>query len=186
MILNKLPALDKGYVALIDSSLSGKVLSALEEEHFNGKINRDLLGSAQMTLQVRCPIFFQLFLQQFNVKVINTIEKDIQCYTPDVSEISTGDASVDDDISKHMKATIEALCITSKAFQKDGLDKFMSHNLMPISVYNTVIITASLSEWIRVVSSKKTLPYPIEVYTDHIKDILEAEWPKLSTYIRGK
>lgn len=185
-MLNKLPALDKGYVALVDSSLTGKVLSALEQEHFDGKINRDLLSCAHMTLQVRCPIFFQLFLQQFNVKVVNTIEKNIECYTPDISEISTGDAAVDSDISKHMKATVDALCITSKAFQKDGLDKFMSHNLMPISVYNTVIITASLSEWMKMVTSKKKLPYPIEAYTDNIKDILEAEWPKLSIYIRGK
>ncbi len=139
MMLNKLPVLDKGHVAIVDSVLGGKVLGELQDEHFGGKINKSLLDSASLTLQIRCPVFFQLYLQQFDTKVVNTIESEIECYLPDVSELKTGNNETDREIHEHMKNTMDALSITSKAFEKDGLDRFMSHNLMPISVYNTII-----------------------------------------------
>lgn len=185
MILNKLPVLDKGYVAIVDSSLSGKMMSKLEEEHFKGKINRDLLDCASLTLQIRCPIFFQVYLQQRRMTVVNTIEKEVECYIPDISEINTGDHSVDKDIAEHMKQTIETILLTTKAFEKDKLDRFMSNTIIPVSVYNTVIVTASLTEWIKLIDGKRKLPYAIKAYTDVIKDAVEAEWPKLHTYIKG-
>ena len=117
--------------------------------------------------------------------VVNTIEKEVECYIPDISEINTGDHSVDKDIAEHMKQTIETILLTTKAFEKDKLDRFMSNTIIPVSVYNTVIVTASLTEWIKLIDGKRKLPYAIKAYTDVIKDAVEAEWPKLHTYIKG-
>ena len=183
MLLNKLPVLDKGHVAFIDSSLSGKVMKSIEDHHFKGKINKELLESASLTMEIRCPLFFLTFLLQHGVKTVNTIEKEIECYIPDVSEIKTSDIAVNKDIADHMKQTTEALLMTSKAFEQDGLDKSTSYLLTPVSVYNTVVVTGSLTQWIKLISKKR--PYAIQAYNDVIKDVMEAEWPKLHTYIKG-
>lgn len=185
MLLNKLPVLDKGYVAILDSSLSGKVLKEIESEHFKGKINIELLDVATLTLQIRCPIFFQVYLQQRKLQTVNVIEQNVECYTPDVSEINTGDPATDKEITDHISNTTKALLMTSKAYEQDGLNKFMSHAMIPVSVYNTVIVAGPLTEWIKLVNSKRKLPYPIQAYVDVIKDAVEAEWPKLHTYIKG-
>lgn len=185
-MLNKIPVLDKGYVGAVDSALSGQVLKELQDEHYGGKINRELLDQATLTLQIKCPVFVRQFLQQRGVLLTNIPEKEIECYVPDVSEISTGDLNTDKEIHEYMKSTSEALILTSKALKKDGLDRHMAQNLMPISVYNTVIASASLSVWMRAVSyKKKAPPYAIQAYADTICDVMEAEWPKLHTYIKG-
>lgn len=184
-MLNKLPVLDKGYVALLDSSLNGITLKQIQDDNFKGKINRELFEHSSLTLQIRCPIFFNKFLLQRKVKIASIPDENIECYVPDVSELHTGSVETNKEIHEHMKQTAEALILTAKAFEQDGLDKHMSQNLMPISVYNTVIASASLLDWMRVVCSKRKLPYPIQAYTDVIYEAMEAEWPKLHTYIKG-
>lgn len=184
-LLNKIPVLDKGYVGIVDSSINGITMKQIQDDNFKGKINRELFNQATLTLQIRCPLFVLRYLQQRKVEITHIPEKEIECYVPDVSELHTGDSNTDKEIHEHMKSTTEALILTSKAFQEDGLDKHMSQNLMPISVYNTVIASASLMDWIKVVCNKRKLPYPIQTYTDVIYETMEAEWPKLHAYIKG-
>lgn len=181
ILLNKIPVLDKGYVALRGCSLNGEEMRAIEKDHYKGKINRQLWDVATLTLEIRCPLFVQLFFQQFNLQVINTVEKDVEYYSPDVSEMNTGDHSVDLEVSSYIKQTSESLTITSKAMEQDGVDRFMANIVMPISVYNTVLVSGSLNQWIQLM--KKKTPAPISAYRDAIYTVAGVEWEELDLFI---
>ena len=181
MMKNEIPVLDKGYVAFLSSSLNGEELLAIEKEHFKNKINRELWDMASLTLQIRCPIFVQLYLQKFDIKVVNTVEKEVECYIPDLSEIKTGDHNTDREIAEYIKQTTESLLITSKALEKDNLDRFLSHSLVPVSVYNTIVASGSLSQWIKLLQGKS--PAQIDAYRSTIYDIALTEWKELDVYI---
>ena len=180
-MLNKIPVLDKGYVALISSSLDAKAMRELESRHFNNKINKQLWELATLTLEIRCPIFVQIFFQQVGLSVINVVEKKVECYTPDLSEIGTGNHQTDKEIAEYMKQTTEALILTALAFEKDGLNRFTANSLMPVSVYNTIIVSGNLQKWINLL--KKKTPSPISMYVDTIYEIAENEWGELGLFI---
>lgn len=183
--LNKINVLDKGYVALVSASIDGKTLKGIYDGYFRTKINKELWHLASMTLLVKCPLFKQLHLARHNFRIVQLPTKDeIEVYTPDVSEVQTGDSQDDADMAKYFSQVTESLLMSSKALQQDGCDKFLSQVITPISAYNTILVHGSLDEWIKYIKQSK-LPPQLEAYRATVEGIMTAEWQQLDTYKKG-
>lgn len=180
MLLNKIPVLDKGYVALISSSNVTQTLTDIKKEFFNdeylNKADSTIISDmANMTLVVKCPIFVQLNLSKFGFRILNTRTEKVEAYVPNETEILSPDLDTNRVIANNMFKTTEALLINPLAFQRDGCDEFMSQVLTPISVYNTILVHGTLNQWIAFCEQSK-LPKPVDAYAISIADIVKAEW----------
>lgn len=175
MLLNRLPVLDKGYVALIDSCNTTKKLRDIDAEFFNSKFPPVLLDLGSMTLVMKCPLFVQLNLSKFNFKVINVYDAgDINYYSPNPGEIGAKEISTSTAISDDLTRTTDALIVNARAYQSDGADRFISQITTPVNIYTSLIVQGSYDEWCKFCDQKA--PAPIAAYIDIVKQIKEVEW----------
>ncbi len=175
MLLNKIPVLDKGYVALLDSSNTTSKLREIGEEFFGGEYPISLEELGTMTVVMKCPLFVQLYLSKFNLKVINADSGPQEAYIPSAAAISANEVGISQDISDDISRTTDALLINPKAYQADGANRFVSQVLTPISTYTTLIVSGSYSEWCKTTCPSR-LPLPISEYIKAIEQIIECEW----------
>lgn len=175
MLLNKIPVLDKGFVALISSSNTTQTLRDLGYSIFNGEYPPVLEELGTMTLLLKCPLFFQLYLSKFNMKVIDANSGTLEAYTPDPGHIGAKERLDNEAIAGDISRTTNALLINPTAYQADGCDRFMSQLTTPISVYTSLIVQSSYSEW-RKLAYAANLPRPVEAFCIAIAQIIEAEW----------
>ena len=176
MLLNKIPCLDKGYIALIDSSCDTQKLAEVSIEFFKRDDYKFLYEVATLTLVVKCPLFVQLNLSTHNLKVITTpVAGELEAYCPNVGEIGGADVHANKDIADNMKAATDALLINPAAYQKDGCDRFVSQILTPINTYTTLIVNGSYNEWRRFCEQPKP-PMPIKAYIRAVTQIMNVEW----------
>lgn len=183
MNLGKEPVLDKGWVATISFSNTGKELQELQG--FLGSIvDMKLIEIANATLMIKCPLFVQMNLNSYNLNVINASSGTIEAYTPSVGELKTGTNSQDLFLAKYFEETSESLIMSSKGLVEDGCDAFLAQSLMPVSVYNRIVVHGSLSQWVKFLK-QNNLPTPIEAYRSKIRDILLAQWKNLDKLITG-
>ena len=176
MLLNKIPVLDKGFVALIDSCNTTAKLRDMGQEFFNGNYPVSLEELGSMTVVMKCPLFIQLSLSKFNLKVINANNSNkLEAYIPNAGEIGTPERLDAEVIVDDISRTTDALLINPKAYQADGCDRFISQLSTPINVYTTLIIQGSYGEWCKF-SHQAKLPGPIEAYAAAIRQIIEGEW----------
>jgi hypothetical protein len=177
MLLNKIPCLDKGHVALISASNNNRLLDDIRGEYLSHLPNVEkLMSTAAMTLVFKCPIFIQTHLSQFGFKIIHTRpSSDVEAYVPNVGEVGGSDLDTNRDIADDMFRTTEALFINPKAYQSDGCDRFISQLLMPISTYTTIIVHGPADTW-KAFFSQSGLPAPIEAYRAAVEQIYKAEW----------
>lgn len=176
MLLNRIPCLDKGYVALLDSSNTTSKLREIGEEFFGGEYPISLEELGTMTVVMKCPLFVQLYLSKFNLKVINADRGSNQeAYVPSAVAIGATEVGISQDISDDILRTTDALFINPKAYQADGADRFVSQVLTPISTYTTLIVSGSYSEWCKTTCPSR-LPLPISEYIKAIEQIIECEW----------
>lgn len=173
MLLNRIPVLDKGYVALISSHNNGLTLEKLSLGH----TEYHTLG--RLTLAIKCPLFLQLNLGKFNMRIISMSTSKVEAFLPDMTDIGASDRETAEVIADDIVRTTEALLINPKAYQQDGCDKFISEVLTPISVYNELVVDAPLSEWIKFIQQDRA-PKPIRAYQGVIKDIINNEWKSLN------
>lgn len=173
MLLNKLPVLDKGYVALISSSNNGEVLKNIQ-----GLASiplAELVSISSLTLAIKCPLFVQLYMSKFSFRIFNIQQEQVEAFTPDVTDVNVADHSLGTIIADDMARTTAALLINPKSYQKDGCDHFIAQVITPISVYNELIVYGSLEKWVRF-SEAQDLPKPIQAYADMVKEIVRNEW----------
>jgi hypothetical protein len=175
MLVNKIPCLDKGYVALLSSSNDSQKLSAIQDEYFSAQKTSSLLDLGTMTLVIRCPLFVQLNLSKFQFTVITAKSEALEAYIPNPGEICSGDHETDCLISDDIQRTTDALLINPKAYRNDGCDQFMSQIISPISVYTTLIVHGSYNEWSKY-CRQEGLPVTINAYAKAIEQIKIAEW----------
>ena len=184
-MLSTINVLDKGFVSLLSASNNGKTLKTIEDEYFGTKINKDLLNIANATFIIKMPLFVQTFLSQFNLDItVLPVKEEPEAYIPDESEIHTGKNDDDREVVTHIKETTEALFLSSKGYQQDNCDKFMSQVITPISVYTKVIVHGDIMSWLKFLKRKK-LPHPIEVYRKAVEDLLKIEWKDVEQYKKG-
>lgn len=175
MLLNKIPALDKGYVALLDSCNTTSKLREIGAEFYGGEYPTSLEELGSMTVAIKCPLFFQLYLSKFNLKVINANSGPLEVFRPNAGEIRASDVVTSEAIADDLSRTADALLINPKAYQADGCETFVSQVNTPISLYTTLIVSGNYSEWCKIAFAT-AVPGPIKAYTSAIEQIITAEW----------
>jgi len=176
MLLNKIPVLDKGFIALIDSSVTTQKMRDIGTEFFGGEYPTSLEDLGTMVVAIKCPLFFQIYLSKFNLKVIdaNTPGK-LDAYIPNAGEVGAPERLDNEAIADDIARTTDALLINPKSYQADGADRFVSQLTTPINVYTTLIVSGSYSEWCKLAFQEK-LPGPIKAYTSALEQVITAEW----------
>lgn len=178
MLLAKISVLDKGYVALIDSSNTTKKLREIDKEFFGSTMPPALLDIGTMTVVMKCPLFVQLNLSKFTFKVINAADNrqgsDIEAYAPNAGEVCARERDASEAIADDIARTTAALLINPRAYRADGADRFISQVIIPINVYTTIIVHGSYDEWCKFCDQKA--PAPIAAYIEAITLIKTAEW----------
>jgi hypothetical protein len=176
VLLNKIPVLDKGYVAYVDSSGGSRLLTDLSLEFFRSTDWSSVASVASLTLAVKCPLFVQLNLSKFNLSVITATHQDaLQVYCPNVGEIGSPEHDTNAIIADDISRTSEALLINPTAYQQDGCDKFISQVLMPVGTYTTLIVCGSYNEWSRF-CEQNNAPTPVAAYINAVKQVMKTEW----------
>lgn len=175
MLINRLPCLDKGYVAYLDSSCNSTKLNSVALSLFKKSDSRFLYDISTLTLVMKCPLFVQLNISTFAFKVISVPSTEVEAYCPNVGEVSCSDHNTAKAIADDIERTTAALLINPKAYQADGCDRFTSQVLTPISTYTTLIVHGSYNEWKRF-SSQNGMPNGIVHYADAVQQIMAMEW----------
>ena len=175
MLVNKIPCLDKGYVAYLDSSGNSSKLKNIALEFFKKTDSKFLYDLSSLTVVIKCPLFVQLNLSQFGLKIINTPQSQLEAYCPSVGEIGSPDHATNKHIQDDILKTTEALHINPKAYQADGCDHFVAQVLTPISTYTTLIVHGSYNEWRRFVVQVNA-PVSLTAYINAIEQIMNMEW----------
>ena len=175
MLLNKLPCLDKGYVAFIASSCTSDRLNEVAMEFFKKDNSHFLREFSTLTLVIKCPLFVQLNLSTHDLKIVSAPPSDIDAYCPNLGEIGAPDLETSKSISDNIKMTTDALLINPKAYQLDGCDRFMSQVMTPINTYTTLLVHGSYNEWKKFCSQQR-VPTPMKDYIKGITQIMNAEW----------
>jgi hypothetical protein len=176
MLLNKVPCLDRGYVALLEASCSTSKLLDISKEFFKKEETKFLRELGSLTLAIKCPLFVQLHLSTYNLNIITAPAFDeIEAYIPNVGEIGSASPADGRVIMDNMKATTDALLINPAAYQQDGCDRFISQVMTPISTYTTLIVQGPFEEWKKFCEQQR-LPGPIKDYVKAITQIANVEW----------
>jgi hypothetical protein len=176
VLLNRLPCLDKGYVALVAASCGTKVLNEAARELFKKEDSKFLRELGHMTILMRCPLFVQLHLSTFDFKVVSVpTDIAVEAYIPNVGEVGAPSTVGGQEMVDNMKATTDALLINPAAYQRDGCDRFTSQVLTPISTYTTLIVQGSYNEWKRFCEQQR-LPSAIKAYVRAVTQIANVEW----------
>lgn len=176
MLLNKIPVLDNGYVALIDSCNTTSKLREMGTEFFGGEYPVALEELGSMTVAIKCPLFVQLFLSKFNLKVINVPQSgELEAYRPNAGAVKGSDVLTSEAIADDISRTTDALLINPAAYQADGCDQFVSQLTTPINVYTTLIISGSYGEFCKLAYQER-IPRPIRGYAEALQQIITAEW----------
>jgi hypothetical protein len=184
MLLNETPVLDKGFVAPLEFSGSGKLIQHVQDAFFKTKTNMDLLKICSATLVIKCPLFVQLNLSKYGFDIISTPSEVIEAYIPDVSMIEAESLEDKERISEYMEATTEALLLNQKGLPMDGVSPFTAQLMTPITVYNRVIVHGSLSQWILFIKQGKT-PKEISLYREAVFNCLSAQWKNLKVIMEN-
>jgi hypothetical protein len=177
--INKIPVLDKGYVGIFSLSVGNDELNELVVS-FNLRQPDDYLCLPHVHMAVKCPLFVQLWMGRYQLHMVTKPGKVKEAYYPDESEVKAKTLEVSKEIAGDIKATTEALLINPKAYTYDGCDSHVAQIITPINVYNELMVSGSLLQWLPIMRAKN-LPKPIEAYSKAIKNVLEAEWTTLKS-----
>ena len=183
---NKIPVLDKGFVTLLSSSMDSKLFEEVSSQFMNGQsVDPRILDINTAHMLIKCPLFVQLSFSDIGLSCISQRQSSIEVYHPNVNEIGAKTLKDSEEIADHMKQTSDAIIMNSGTYKMDGCDTFISQINSPISVYNILLVTGTLSQYVKY-CSKNNLPQPIEAYRAAIKDILLANWNSLWSVVGDK
>jgi len=182
-LLNEHPVLDKGYVAVHSCAPSGTELLELSKEFFRGKFDARLLNTAVALLKIKCPLFVQLaFPEHGLLTVAQRTSTKPEAFIPNVSQVNAQNLEASQAIQEDIERTTEALLLNPSAYQTEHCDPFISQVISPISVYNVLIVSGSLAQWLSFLS-QHGLPLPIEAYRKAVENVILAEYPLLKDKI---
>jgi hypothetical protein len=173
MLLNKIPVLDKGYVALIDSMNGTHKFQKMRDEYRIPVSKLEQLTSA--TMIIRCPVWFQLRLSLSSLTLVGAPNAPMEAYLPNAGEIGSKDRVTNEAISDDIARTTAALLMNPKAYRADGADNFVAQVMTPMNVYTTLLVSGTLPEWRELIGHAG--PAQMEAYLLAIKQIINVEWP---------
>jgi hypothetical protein len=142
-----------------------------------------LLNISTATLVIKCPLFVQLNLSQYGFDIISTPSDSVEAYTPDLSMVDGESLEDRNRVVEYINGTTEALLLNSKGMTMDGVDEFTTQLLMPITVYNELIVHGSLADWLVYLKQNK-LPKELEAYRCQIKEVLKIEWKNVDALLK--
>lgn len=178
--INSQLVLDHGYIACLSTSNDGQALSNIQTTYLSGSVNLKLLDIANATFLIKMPLFVQLNLSQYDLKIIPTNRlTEIEAYIPNIAEIKCTSPTEGQQIQEYLKQTSDALLLNNKGLTMDGCDPFIAQTQMPISVYNEAIVYGSLNAWLQFLKQDK-LPAPVEAYRYQIEQIMLVDWKNLA------
>lgn len=184
MLLNKLNVLDKGFVAPLAFSGNGKLLQDLQDHYFRTRTNLKLLELCSATLIIKCPLFVQLNLSQYSLNIITTPSDNVEAYIPDLSLVEGESLEDRQEIQRYIELTTEALLLNQKGMSMDGSSRFTAQLLTPITVYNELIVSGKLNNWLAFLRQSK-LPRELELYRKSVQDTLCSEWRNIDALMRA-
>lgn len=176
MLLNKIPVLDKGYVALLDTSMVTSKLKDIGQGVYGGEYPVALEELGSLTLLIKCPLFVQLALSKYQFKVVDANDGTLDAYKPNSGEVGARERLDSEAIADDISRTTDALLLNPRAYQADGCNRFMSQIITPLNTYTTIIVQGNYSQWTSFAYKADSLPVPIGAYCGAIQQIIEAEW----------
>lgn len=178
-VLNQIPVLDKGYVAIHSCSPSGNELQALSLDFFRAPHSSTLDKMVHINLQIKCPLFVQLSFSAFGFicATKRQINSEVEAFIPTIAEVNAQHLEASKTIQDDIERTTYALLMNPAAYQMDHCDNFISQVISPVSVYNTLVVSGSLEQWNSYIS-QVGLPAPIESYRKVVQNAIQAEYPK--------
>jgi hypothetical protein len=126
----------------------------------------------------------QLNLSQYNLNIITTPSDNVEAYVPDVSMIEGESLEDRQEIARYIELTTEALLLNHKGLAMDGSSRFTAQLLTPITIYNELIVSGKLINWIQFIKQKQ-LPKELELYRKSVEDILSVEWRNIDSLMRS-
>jgi hypothetical protein len=179
MLLNKLHVLDKGYVALIQSTFDSVLVSKIRDEFMSGETSQDDVLTEKLSRAVmllKMPLFATRSLSQHGIVQVNLPHKgDLEAYLPNPGEVASGDHELDVSIADDIARTTQALLINPKAYESDGCNRFVAQLITPVNVYVTLIANGTYNQW-KSFSEMRDTPDQIKAYQKAVKEIMRSEW----------
>lgn len=172
---NKIPVLDKGFVCLLSSTLGSQELEEVKSQFFSGRIDRKLTDLNHVMLLARCPLFVQLSLSDSGLRCVQQKQGSLEYYLPTVGDIGAPSLETSIQIVSHMDETAAALVNNFHTYKMDGCNTYIAQLNSPVSVYTTILISGSLTEFIEY-CNKQNLPLPLEAFRKAVQDIISANW----------
>ena len=83
----------------------------------------------------------------------------------------------------HMKQTQDTILVNVKGYEMEACDSFVAQSALPMSVYNEIIVSGKLTDFIRF-TQFTGYPANIECYRKAVEDVLVAEWSYFEHLIR--
>ena len=164
----------EGYVAFRGSSLSETELKDIQKEFYRGVFNEKLMHLPFIHIELKCPIFVRLMFGEHGLQTLTKQDNNLQAFIPSVDMINSGKSDVDTDIQQSIEQNTEALLLSPKGYKLDGCDVFISNMCLPISLYNTLVVSGSLHQWLNLCN--KDAPTVIKPYLREIKKVLSVEF----------
>lgn len=184
-MVNEIPVLDKGYVALLSSSMSRDTFLSLKRDYFKDKLDPRLLDIPTIHLQIKCPLFVQLtFAEHALTYIVNRTQGKPEAFIPTIADVCAKDLEASEAIAEDISQTTDALLINPKAYQSEGCDLFISQVISPISVYNVLVVSGTLSQWLSYIS-QTNLPAPIAAYRNKIEEAVMSDFHFLKETLSG-
>jgi hypothetical protein len=175
-MLNEIPVLDKGYVALYSCAPNFAQLNMWSKTFMRGVKDKKFADMTHVMLQVKCPLFVQLSFPECGLSYLSQRGLSMtEAYVPNVSEVNAMSLEASEAIQADIKQTTDALLLNPKAYQSEHCDLFVSQVISPVSVYNVIMVSGSLTQWKNYIS-QVGLPAPIEAYRKAIAETLTAEY----------
>jgi len=180
-LLNSIPVLDKGSVALVSTSLPYDKFKTIHAEALRrphgDEPDARMLDQVSVHFKVKCPVFVQIGFAHYGLSYITyQIRSQPEAYIPTVNEVDAMNLEASEAVQRDIERTTEALLINPKAYQAESCNMFVSQVISPVSVYNTLIVTGNLSQWLRYLS-QAGFPSPIEAYRAAFEDAISGEFP---------
>jgi len=163
-----------GYVAFMNSSLSCDELKEVQRSFYRGEYNSKLLRLSTIHLEIKCPIYVRLAFGEHDLSTLTQQTNRLEAFIPSIDMINSGNTTTDAEIQESIQQNTEALLISPKGYRMDGCDTFIANTILPISVYNTTIVTGSLFDWLEFCD--KQAPSNIKPYLETIHKVLSVEF----------
>ena len=167
-----IPVLDKGYVALLDTSLSMKRIRSLLSQSVSANM---LLPHVVLTFKIKCPILVRLRFSEYGIATtsIPMSAKQMETYKPTLIDVESPDLEQSVKISQEIEKINDFLMSRIKN-TSDPLELINA----PISLYNIIVASAPLEVWRKftVNIEPHTL---IQPYQRAINDLVLADYAEV-------